>query len=289
MNTPPGGQLHTLQQSSGVFRLPPGVRLTLTGADRVRYLNGQVTIDVTKLQPRVARSGLLLSTKGKLCAPLWIWATDEALHLEVPASLADDTIVRLERYIVSDDVAITSAASASFHVFGRLPPPDAPLLPRLACPGYDTDQPPGDLPEITATDFECLRIHRGIPLWGAELGPDTLPQEALLDQSSVDFDKGCYVGQEVVSRLRSVGRVNRTLHAFVGTLTNPQVAPLTLTLPDQPGTRVGTLTSLCPDFELAQTLALGYLNRQFEETDTFAACDHSGGRVGLFTKRQLPN
>ena len=64
--------------------------------------------------------------------------------------------------------------------------------------------------EAGKDEIELLRIERGIPRWGNELSEDTLPQEAGLDEIAVDFKKGCYVGQEVVSRIDSVGRVNQT-------------------------------------------------------------------------------
>ncbi len=70
--------------------------------------------------------------------------------------------------------------------------------------------------EARSDEIELLRIERGIPRWGNELSEDTLPQEAGLDEMAVDFKKGCYVGQEVVSRIHSVGRVNRRLCGFVG-------------------------------------------------------------------------
>ena len=61
---------------------------------------------------------------------------------------------------------------------------------------------------------ETLRIEAGVPRWGAELNEDTLPPEAGLDRAAIDYHKGCYIGQEVISRIKSVGHVNRSLTGF---------------------------------------------------------------------------
>ena len=87
---------------------------------------------------------------------------------------------------------------------------------RLGTEGIDLPSAPESLMEAGSQEIELLRIERGIPRWGNELSEETLPQEAGLDRIAVDFKKGCYVGQEVVSRIHSVGRVNRHLRGFVG-------------------------------------------------------------------------
>src|SRR6202008_642685 len=68
---------------------------------------------------------------------------------------------------------------------------------------------------IDAALAETLRIEAGIPRWGHELDENTLPPEAGLDLTHIDYHKGCYIGQEVISRLRSVGHVNRQLTGFI--------------------------------------------------------------------------
>ena len=60
-------------------------------------------------------------------------------------------------------------------------------------------------------DLEILRIEAGIPRFGAEIDRATLPQEAGLEEVAISFRKGCYIGQEVISRIKSVGHVNRLL------------------------------------------------------------------------------
>jgi folate-binding protein YgfZ len=246
---------------------------------------------VPDLTERSARPALLLTPKGKLCAPLWVWKDSENLVLEVEESLRETVQDRLERYLISDDVELAQAPCETpmFHVFGATSAGSASLrISRTGAEGFDTTVPPSDLLEASVPELEALRIERGLPKWGAELDERTLPQEARLEVLAVDFDKGCYVGQEVVSRLRSVGHVNRRLFAFVGSLNGDPTPPLPLHLPGQLGEPVGVLTSWGQDLELAQTLALGYLNRAFAESPSFVATNPEGCEVGSFTKRPIP-
>ena len=106
---------------------------------------------------------------------------------------------------------------------------------------------------------EALRIEAGEPRWGAELGEDTLPPEAGLDRFAIDYHKGCYIGQEVISRIKSVGHVNRSLTGFAaeGALT----AGLEILSAEAPGKAVGRITSAAWSFGLARWAALGYLKR----------------------------
>lgn len=263
-------------------------RFSVTGADASRYLNGQLTIDVGRLRPGVARPSLLLTAKGKLCAPLQVWRDGGHFVIETEASLRDDCQARLERYIISDDVTVSELPEGQpcFHVLGFTPPAGALQISRVGIPGFDTAERPGETPELSDEAVELLRIRSGSPEWGAELSADTLPQEALLERTAVDFDKGCYVGQEVVSRLKSVGRVNRILCGFSGNL-GPSAQPLTLLTNDPIPRPAGTITSTAWDFELAQTLALGYLNRQFDECTRFLAADAAGTVVGELEKRPI--
>lgn len=263
-------------------------RFSVTGADARRYLNGQLTIDVGRLRPGVARPALLLTAKGKLCAPLQVWADGGHFVIETEASLRDDCQARLERYIISDDVTVSGLPEEQpcFHVLGSTPPQGAIQISRLGVPGFDTAERPGEIAEFSDEAVELLRIRSGTPAWGAELSADTLPQEALLERAAVDFDKGCYVGQEVVSRLKSVGRVNRILRGFSGRL-SASARPVALLTNEPAPHPAGTITSTAWDFELAQTLALGYLNRQFDDCPRFLAADAAGAVVGELEKRPI--
>ncbi len=287
MNSAASERLRIFRERGGCFLISGKALIRLTGVDRVRYLNGQITVDVTRLQKNVAKHALLLTVKGKICAPLFLWRQEDALTIEVEESLLEETLGRLEKYIISDDVelSVIPAGVPRYHVFGSEPSEEFLKINRLGTVGFDTGEQPDGLLMAGPAEIEFLRVERALPLWGRELDSNTLPQEARLESSSVDFDKGCYVGQEIISRLKSVGRANRRLYSFAGTLESTNEEHLTLHLPGETTIPAGVLTSRCQDFELAQTLALGYLKRQFEDSSSFVAADATGKVLGKFEKR----
>ena len=280
----------TPSPASGFFEVQGRTRFQLSGPDATRYLNGQVSIDITRLKPLAARPACLLTAKGKLCALVKVWRDGDHLLIECEEALADAVQARLERYLIADDalLELVSAPSPLHHIFGIEPPAGALCINRTGLPGFDTVEKPSDLTAATPAQLALLRIVHGQPAWGIEITEDTLPQEARLEDTAVDFDKGCYVGQETVSRLKSVGRVNKRLHGLLGILpTNlPQPPPLQPNGP--PATTAGHLTSTTPHFDIAQTAALGYLNRQFEDLERFGISDDQGRPLGEVERRAFP-
>lgn len=272
----------------GFFQLQNRTRFLICGPDAARYLNGQLSIDIPRLSPAQARPACLLTAKGKLCALVQVWREGPGFIVECDSHLAESVEARLGRYIIADDATVEPAETpAIFHILNPpVPPAGALAITRIGLPGFDTNEPPAGLREIPAAEVEILRILQGFPAWGTELGEDTLPQEARLESFAVDFDKGCYVGQETVSRLKSVGRVNQRLHGFLGELA--EGAPAFLHPPGDPATRAGRITSHSRHFGMAQTAALGYLHRQFETLPRLAAADESGRTLGELERREFP-
>ena len=206
---------------------------------------------------------LLLTAKGKLCADVFVWIDGESLIVEADALLEEALPARLERYAVSDDVAFELLPPVLSVVMCLAPSPqggDGLRTRRLGVEGVDVASPPHDLPEAGRDEVELLRIERGLPRWGRELSEDTLAQEVGLDRTAVDFNKGCYVGQEVVSRIHSVGRVNRHLCGFVGDFDPSRAGAATLV--DAGGRKAGRLTSArCHPDERPSRLAFSKGNR----------------------------
>ncbi|MGI9241701.1 MAG: YgfZ/GcvT domain-containing protein, partial [Verrucomicrobiales bacterium] len=139
---------------------------------------------------------------------------------------------------------------------------------RFCQPGFDLLLPaatplPDGLDLLSTEAAEALRIRNGVPMWGRELTPDTLPAEAGLDASAIDFHKGCYIGQEVISRIKSVGRVNRKLARLraVGEIPPGEELCPGMRLIDGE-TQVGTLTSV------AGSEALGFVKRDHDQPGT---------------------
>ncbi len=223
----------------GWLELSPRAKLRLTGGDRVRFLNGQVSNDVRALRPGAALLACVMTAKGKMSADAFVrpWLGD-ALLVDAEPELREALAARLERYIIADDVLLEDVTDewALLHtVGGWLPPEPAPpafatagsflafeaeRLGRLGTDFFVSAASADSLRAwfaadgaraLDAEEAERARIAAGVPRWGAELDEDTIPPEAGLEERAISYAKGCYIGQEVISRIKSVGRVNRRL------------------------------------------------------------------------------
>ncbi len=275
----------------GVADLSDRVKLRLTGADRVRYLNGQITSNVSKLRVGQTQPACVTTAKGRLCAEIMIRADKEALFIDADATLAETLPARLERYIVADDVELSEplVEMRLLHFFGNLPDQLANLealgaqpARRFGIDGWDLwvdarimetlGKRLPEVPVLSESLLESLRIERGIARWGQELDETTLPPEAGLERTHIDYHKGCYIGQEVISRLKSIGHVNRQLTGFIS-LEQPLAPGMQLftTGPESAeGKPVGTITSAAWSFALEKPVALGYLKRGVSMTGLVA-------------------
>ncbi len=267
------------RRRGGLADLSDRVQLRLSGADRVRFLNGQVTADIRKLAIGRTLPACVTTAKGRLCADLFITATDDALLIDADASLHETLPARLERYIIADDVVLEDLTGTMHlvHLVGGstdgLPASAASGANRFGQPGIDLRLDGADFAAMwnrLATDRvvldemlrEVLRIEAGLPRWGRELTEDTLPPEAGLDRTHIDYHKGCYIGQEVISRIKSVGHVNRELTGFISEDDAPLTAGSALFPSETEAMRpLGHLTSTAWSFTLEKPIALGYLKR----------------------------
>lgn len=279
--------LAQLRREGGCFALRPAVRIRVTGTDRLRYLNGQVSNDLHRLDAGTACKALLLTARGKLCAVVFVWREADAHVVEADGIPPDDLLARLERYAIADDVAfeVLGNTEPRWHVFGPAASGRTGLrIRRMGEVGVDLGASrPQDVPEVSPEQIECLRIERGIPRWGKELDENTLPHEVGLETEAVDFHKGCYVGQEVVSRIQSVGRVNRCLTGFVGTFDPVPAAILT----NNSGEPVGTLTSTLRVPGTDHSVALGFLPARVSDS-VFLVADKSGACLGTAERSEFP-
>jgi folate-binding protein YgfZ len=273
-------RIEQLREQGGTFAVADIARFAITGADRLRYLNGQVSNDLRKLAPGRAMEACVLSAKGKLDAVVWIWSEAERFVVECDAALAEPLAMRLERYIVADDVTIEPLPlTPRFHVFGPAAEGFEGLqISRLGASGVDVSEPPANVPAATPNEIERLRIEQRVPRWGAELGRDTLPAEAGLDATAVDFHKGCYIGQEVVSRIRSVGHANRALRTFDVLSGEPPVPGAEFFAAEDPMRAAATVTSIY--FALSPAIGLCYIRRGTAE-GTVLEAPASASRIQL--------
>jgi tRNA-modifying protein YgfZ len=222
-----------LSARSRFFDLSGRAKLRVTGADRVRFLNGQTTNDIRKAGSDVAQESCVLNSKGRLDAHVFLLAIPNEIWIDADAELREKLQGRLERYIIADDVLVedTSESFALFHVLTELKPEDVETKfcvrsRRLGRDGWDlwiesvaakavTDALAATYDLAGENEWERLRIENGIPRWGRELTPDIIPPEANLTERAIDYEKGCYIGQEVISRMKMSGQLRQRLCGLV--------------------------------------------------------------------------
>lgn len=300
---------HTaLQATAGLLDLSFRSRLSLTGADRHRLLNGQVTNNVKELKPGAGCYAAMLTAKGRVQCDLNVYARPDDLLLDLEPGLAESVAQRLDKFIIADDVQVTDLAP----VFGLLSvqgPAAAKVMERLGCAdllpttplhfarvedaevgefyvanhprtgsaGFDCFVPAATL-EIAAERIlaaaateggrtcgwealETARIEAGIPRYGADMDESNLPPEAGIEERAVSYTKGCYIGQEVVARLRTYGHVNKSLCGlrFENDL---KCSPQKTDKLYRGDKEIGYVTSFVFSPTLNANIALGYVRRE---------------------------
>ena len=211
------------------FDLSARAKLRVTGADRIRFLNGQTTNDVRKAGPEATQESCVLNTKGHLDAHIFLSATPNDIWIDADQELREPLQTRLERYVIADDVMIEDVTDqfALFHVLADSEPKISGAkfcfrARRLGIDGWDLwvegtaaeamkSALAGDYRAMDESEWEVLRIENGIPRWGRELTPEIIPPEANLAARAIDYEKGCYVGQEVISRMKMSGQTRQRL------------------------------------------------------------------------------
>jgi folate-binding protein YgfZ len=288
-------------------------KLNVIGTDRVRFLNGQLTNDIVSLQLGSAIYTCALTAKGKLCADLFVGATKESLSLDAEAVLRESLTARLEKYIIADDVTLEDVTEAFglFHLVdvdseedvGGVEELDLPsdvvrnVCHRFGVPGIDlwfpADQTAVVMERLQQSPIdpkvaENLRIERGIARWGSELSEDVIPSEAGLDQRAINFFKGCYLGQEVISRIKSVGHVNRHLRGF-RPASGVVLGIGDKLFADEESTKgIGFITSIGQERFLDRTIALGYARRGFDAPGSTLQVRRNNTLIGAIKVCSLP-
>lgn len=284
------------------FDLSSRVKLRVAGADALRFLNGQISNDLRKATANLAIQASVLSAKGKMNANVFISADTDSFVLDADPEVREELPARIERYIIADDVQIEDVTErfVIFHVTGEVSPVLAGTLRtvqayRFDCPGWDIWMERAEAErirqELSASlsycDEECaevFRIERGIPRWGRELTDQIIPTEANLEAASIDYSKGCYIGQEVISRIKMSGQTNKRLCGLVS-LSGAPLRPGLRLVPDEgDGKEAGWITSATRSPRLEKEIALGYVKRGFNTVASrFQAVppENSGGAVNI--------
>ncbi len=232
-------------------RLDDRATLVVTGSDRLRWLNGLVTCNLAPLTAGQGAYGLATSKVGRILADVFVVVTDDRLLVGCPADRAAPLREALDGYLIMEDAEIDDVSSA--WAWLALHGPDAParasavasqlgghaapvfvldagdavlLVPSGAVAAAEAALAAAGVPTLSAAAWDERRIALGVARFGVDFDDKTYPQEASLEKRAVSFQKGCYLGQEVICRLEMRGHVHRRL------------ARLTLDAPPAPGDAV---------------------------------------------------
>ncbi len=292
-------EYRALRAGCGLFDYAWRVQIRATGEDRVRWFNGMVTNNVRDLPVNHGVYCFLLNPQGHILGDMYVFNLVESMQVETDASQGNTLVEVFQKYIIMDDVEL--AAPVARNAVGVAGPQAAEVLARAGfpadglaflemrtVPGADVDATlirlphpvpafevlfaPGNAEKVwdrlvgagaTPVGYEALelwRVSQGVPRYGQDIRQRDLPQETE-QQHALHFTKGCYVGQEIVERIRSRGQVHRKLAGFViEGPTPPPGAKISVG-----GKDVGEITSVAslPSANGKDTtVALGYIRRE---------------------------
>jgi aminomethyltransferase len=293
----------TLLTSAAVARLDDMGWVRVGGEDRVRWLNGMVTNSIQALAPGHGCYNFLLNAQGRIQGDVTAFLTPGAILLQTQRNRLPGLIALLERFIIMDDVELSDISDMHHGLLVAGPnaasvlashgiPTDAlaplqfqttawqdervyvlhaysPLVPRfeiwsdsVTANALAASLIAGCACKASAATLEQLRILEGTPRFGCDIRDKELPQETSQTRA-LHFAKGCYLGQEIVERIRSRGNVHRAFSGFVLAGELP-AAGTALHAEDK---AVGEITSVAR-IELPSgpvQLALGYIRREVLE------------------------
>jgi aminomethyltransferase len=291
-------EYEALRTASGVYKLDARTRFALTGSDRVRWLNGMVTNNVRDLQPGHGVYAFLLNPQGRILGDMNVYNDGERIVIDTDAGQREKILSTFDHYIIMDDVEVVpDLGMRAFGIAGPnakvalgkvgIEPPELEPLQfvgqkwqdahlRLVRDGdarreaYELWATPDASDKAWAAlssvgqpvgtrALELDRIVRGVPRYGVDLRERDLPQETGQERA-LSFNKGCYVGQEIVERIRSRGNVHRS---FVGFRVQG-APPVAGTKVEAGGKEVGEITSAAtiPHAGQEVTIAVGYVRRE---------------------------
>ena len=246
------------------------------GPDAASYLQAMVSNDVEALGIGDACDALLLTPKARVIAPLvvlrravddFLLLTEDGLGERVRA-----TLVR-SRFAMKCDIEVE--AHVSSVVLGG----------SNGVPTRDYGEPAVEVlddaltPTVGEDELELLRIRAGTPRFGREIDDRVLPAEAGLDARAIDFEKGCYPGQEPVARQHYRGRVNRTLRVLE--ISGPELPAYDAELEHQ-GKAVGRVTSAALHGD--GVVALGYVRVEVPRDAGLSVDGRSARQLGTLPR-----
>jgi tRNA-modifying protein YgfZ len=286
-------------------------KIRASGDDRARLLHAMTTNQVEALKPGEGCYAFFLNAQGRILADVNLLCFEDHFLLDTEPETRTKVYEHLDRYIIADDVTLEDETDqiATIAIEGPkaadalaqlgAPEPMAPystaswksgIVARLDTTGRgsffllipmeDKDALTAQLtrvgvPGATAEDARTVRIESGRPRYGEEITERYLVQETGQLQA-VHFGKGCYLGQEIVERVRSRAQIHRVLRRLEIDTAEPPAAGTKLKSGD---TDAAEIVSAVFSPALGMTVALAYVRTEFAEPDTRITLDGAAARV----------
>ena len=277
-----------LRENAAVIDLSARARIKATGEDRHRLLHAMTTNHVQDLKPGQGHYAFFLNAQGRVMADALIICGDDHLLIDLEPEVREKIYQHLDKFIIMDDVTLEDRTDATGEIAIEGPGagaalertgatlPDAPFCFTLwddrfvvkvsatGQPGYRVILPADGkatlvsqlaLPAATAAEARIVRLENGMPRYGEDISESQIAHETGL-LHALHFSKGCYLGQEIVERVRSRGLVHKKLYAL--RLAGPDIPEQGAEI-EASGQRVGRITSAVWSPALHSVAALGYL------------------------------
>ena len=289
-----------LRESAAWLDLSARGKIRVTGEDRARLLHAMTTQDVQALTPGRGCYAFFLNAQGRILGDANIFCREDSFLLDTEPETRQKLYDHIDRYIIADDVTLEDVTGemATIAIEG---PQSAAVLERLGAPVPDTDYATrswsgsivarvsstgaggysifllpikkaeligalaaAGLAEGNPNDARMVRIEHGKPRYGEEITERYLVQETS-QLNAVSFSKGCYLGQEIVERVRSRAQIHRVLRRLAIDANEPPPAGTRLKSGDADSAEIASAI-FSP--ALGKVAALAYVRTQFAEPGT---------------------
>lgn len=299
----PREEFPALLKGCGVYDLGFRARISITGKDRVRWLNGMVSNNIRDLEIGRGVYAFLLNPQGRILGDMYVFNTGESLIAQTDRSQIEKIMATFDHYIIMDDVELADISEKQVAI-GLMGPQSREVLRNagieipaiqplqvatarcncgcecVECTVIGSDGPesyeiwlaPEDVYKtwqaliaagavpIGSEALEMQRVAAGVPFYGVDIRERDLPQETE-QMRALNFNKGCYIGQEIVERIRSRGNVHRK---FAGFLAEADAKISAGSKISADGKEVGEITTaaVLPIEGGERSLGLGYIRRE---------------------------
>ncbi|MRG96464.1 YgfZ/GcvT domain-containing protein [Polyangium spumosum] len=279
-----------LHEGALLLRAPELGTLSIRGKDRQTWLNGMITCDLAPLKAGQGAYGFAVQKTGKILAELRVLIDDDHILVSAPRDRIGALTEHFDHYVIMEDVELEDTSAEVAWIVAHGPAAkELPALARahgaLAAASMDMSgkggavfafEPAkvdaalerlaqkelgqqGSAPVLVADEasWEALRVEIGLGRWGKDYTDENYPQEASLEPYAVSFQKGCYLGQEVVFMLQARGHAKKKL-VPISIEGDAELAP-SAEITDAAGKVIGNVTSVAKGPDAGRVVALAYV------------------------------